>query len=69
MTDNTEKKKRNVSPTTLVGSFPVGDAIATVKLKASRSPTVADLRHSVSACAELKAQLEERLAEMSKGST
>lgn len=55
-----EKKKRAAA----IATFPVGDVIASVKIKSDREPTEADLRHSITACQELAAQIAERLAAM-----
>lgn len=55
--------KRNPT-TTPLGSFPCGEAVASVKLKAVREPTREDLEHGILACEQLTRKLHGQLSAM-----
>ncbi len=59
-TETTDKKRTPAS--TQIGSFPVGDATASVKIKGDRKPSADDLRHAATACEELAAAIRKMLA-------
>lgn len=65
MTNETAEKKRTPS-TTMIASFPVGDATAIVRIKGDREPNDDDFRHAAAACDELAAVLRKRLPDGSK---
>lgn len=60
-TEATTDKKRSPAFTQL-GSFPVGDATAIVRIKGDREPTSDDLRHAATACEELTVTIRKKLA-------